>query len=134
MKNKIFFVVLLAVFVAVGLFFASKRSSNSTSAGDSEKKLITTVAYTCDAGHAGITAKYYEGKAVAQPKPGEPPIPTGSIELTFTDGRAMTLMQTLSADGARYSNDDESFVFWSKGNGAMVQEKPEIHYNCSEKK
>jgi membrane-bound inhibitor of C-type lysozyme len=34
----------------------------------------------------------------------------------------MTLAQTISADGGRYANFDESFVFWSKGNGALVLE------------
>jgi membrane-bound inhibitor of C-type lysozyme len=34
----------------------------------------------------------------------------------------MTLAQTISADGARYANFDESFVFWGKGNGALVLE------------
>jgi membrane-bound inhibitor of C-type lysozyme len=34
----------------------------------------------------------------------------------------MTLAQTVSADGTRYANSDESFVFWSKGNGALVLE------------
>lgn len=40
-------------------------------------------------------------------------------------------MQTLSADGARYSdgepslNNDETFVFWNKGNGALVLENNE---------
>jgi membrane-bound inhibitor of C-type lysozyme len=37
----------------------------------------------------------------------------------------MTLPQTLSADGTRYANADESFVFWGKGNGALVLENGE---------
>jgi hypothetical protein len=34
----------------------------------------------------------------------------------------LDLNQTISADGARYANSDESFVFWSKGDGALVLE------------
>jgi membrane-bound inhibitor of C-type lysozyme len=34
----------------------------------------------------------------------------------------MTLLQTISADGVRYANTDDSFVFWSRGNGALVLE------------
>jgi membrane-bound inhibitor of C-type lysozyme len=34
----------------------------------------------------------------------------------------MTLPQTISADGVRYANTDDSFVFWSRGNGALVLE------------
>jgi membrane-bound inhibitor of C-type lysozyme len=55
--------------------------------------------------------------------PGQPPIPTGVVSLRLSDGRALDLGQTISADGARYANPDESFVFWSKGDGALVLEK-----------
>jgi membrane-bound inhibitor of C-type lysozyme len=47
---------------------------------------------------------------------------TGSTTIALSDGRTMTLGQTVSADGGRYANPDESFVFWSKGNGALVLE------------
>lgn len=47
---------------------------------------------------------------------------TGSTTIALSDGRTMTLSQTVSADGGRYANPDESFVFWSKGNGALVLE------------
>jgi len=45
----------------------------------------------------------------------------------------MTLKQTISADGARYVSADESFVFWNKGNGAIVQENGQdsgTYANC----
>lgn len=44
------------------------------------------------------------------------------MHLTLSDGRILTLPQTISADGARYANPDESFVFWSKGSGATIVE------------
>lgn len=45
----------------------------------------------------------------------------------------MTLAQTISADGVRYANADESFVFWTKGNGAFVMEGNDQTYaNCVE--
>ncbi|MDE2078863.1 MAG: MliC family protein [Patescibacteria group bacterium] len=60
-----------------------------------------------------------------------PPTPGGSVAITLSDGRAMTLPQTISADGARYANADESFIFWSKGNGAFVMEGNATTYaNC----
>ncbi len=34
------------------------------------------------------------------------------------DGKPLTLTQTVSASGARYS--DGQYVFWSKGNGALL--------------
>ncbi|MBV9159354.1 MAG: MliC family protein [Candidatus Kaiserbacteria bacterium] len=45
------------------------------------------------------------------------------------DGREMTLPQTISADGGRYANADESFVFWNKGNTAFVQENGTTTYD-----
>jgi membrane-bound inhibitor of C-type lysozyme len=45
-----------------------------------------------------------------------------SVRLVLSDGRALTLPQTLSASGARYANGDESIVFWNKGDTAFVEE------------
>jgi len=51
------------------------------------------------------------------------PVPTGSVSLVLSDKREMILKQTISASGIRYANPDESFIFWSKGNGAFISEK-----------
>jgi membrane-bound inhibitor of C-type lysozyme len=34
----------------------------------------------------------------------------------------MKLPQVISGSGARYANEDESFVFWNKGDTAFVTE------------
>ena len=85
---------------------------------------IASVRYSCDASKT-IDASFFSGSSAQAPtpKPGQPPTPTGYVQISLSDGRAMTLPQTISADGARYANDDESFVFWSKGNGALVLER-----------
>jgi membrane-bound inhibitor of C-type lysozyme len=44
------------------------------------------------------------------------------VDLTLSDGRSMSLPQTMSASGIRYANADEAFVFWSKGDTAFVTE------------
>lgn len=82
---------------------------------------VNTVSYVCKGGKT-ITAAYYQGENKPAPAPGEPPTPTGSVALTLSDGRTMTLSRTLSADGLRYANADESFIFWGKGDGALVLE------------
>ncbi len=79
------------------------------------------VEYLCNAGKK-IQATLYEGKTLPPAGPGIPPTPGGSAAIVLSDGQAMTLAQTLSADGVRYANANESFVFWSKGDGAIVLE------------
>lgn len=44
------------------------------------------------------------------------------VELILSDGRNMLLNQAVSASGARYANNDESFVFWNKGDTAFIVE------------
>ncbi len=90
-------------------------------------KLLAKADYQCDGGKT-IAAEFYAGTTTPKAVPGEPPKPTGFVHIALSDGRTMTLMQTISADGARYSDGDplkpggESFVFWSKGEGALVLE------------
>jgi membrane-bound inhibitor of C-type lysozyme len=67
--------------------------------------VIATVKYAC-ADSKTIDATYYADK----------------VEIVLSDGRDMTLPQTMSGSGIRYANADESFVFWSKGNTAFATE------------
>ena len=78
----------------------------------------------------------------------EPPSPQtlhyrcGTLPLTVTldnaqqqvsfimDGKPLTLKQTVSASGARYS--DDHYVFWSKGNSAFVERNDRIIINDCE--
>ena len=66
---------------------------------------ISEVKYAC-ADDKSIEAAYYPDK----------------VELKLSDGREMTLPQTISGSGIRYANADESFVFWSKGDTAFATE------------
>ncbi|HEY9480972.1 MAG TPA: MliC family protein [Candidatus Paceibacterota bacterium] len=77
---------------------------------------ISSVAYACDASKT-IGARYFKDH----------------VDVKFDDGRAITLPQAISADGARYANADESLVFWSKGNSVMVLEDgaESTYKNCS---
>lgn len=54
-----------------------------------------------------------------------------TVDLALGDGRMFSLPQALSASGARYTNEDESFVFWNKGDTAFILENEEETYtNC----
>lgn len=118
MSTRSSIALIIIILVAVAAYFAFFRAP-----APAARTLTNSVSYACSGGKT-IDAKYYEGKDT----PGTadtPPIPGGSAEITLSDGRTMTLAQTISADGVRYANADESFVFWSKGNGALVLENNE---------
>lgn len=98
--------VLIVIIVAVVMYGKAPTGTNG----------VITANYSCNAGKT-IGAVFNTDKK--------------NVALTLSDGRTMTLQQTISADGARYSDGDptiagdESFVFWSKGNAALVLEDNE---------
>ncbi len=89
---------------------------------------VATDSYRCDGGKT-LTAAYFDGEQKPSAKPGRPPTPGGSVALTLDDGRTLTLPQTLSGSGVRYANRDESTVFWSVGNGALLVESGTATYD-----
>ncbi|MBP9711340.1 MAG: MliC family protein [Candidatus Pacebacteria bacterium] len=120
MKKIVLVVLVLAV--AAGAYWYGVGTSRS---------VVADVAYVCTEGKT-IHATYYEGKKI-EVAPGEQPVPTGSVDVVLSDGRSMTLPQTLSASGIRYANQDESLIFWSKGSGAFVVEgDAETYSGCTE--
>ncbi len=66
---------------------------------------VATVNYSCQGGKT-IKATFYSAK----------------VELVLGDGRSLSVPQAASADGGRYANADESFVFWAVGSKAFVTE------------
>jgi membrane-bound inhibitor of C-type lysozyme len=87
---------------------------------DTTPKVLNTVTYLCDAGHQ-IQATFLERRDVmATATPDGRPVPTGAVTVKFDDTTDVTLNQTISADGARYANTDESLVVWNKGQTLMV--------------
>jgi len=88
--------------------------------------------YQCGGGKQ-IKASYYKGSSITT-KPGEPPVPSGKVDLALSDGRRMSLPQTISASGTRYATSDESIVFWSKGESAFITENNiETYADCAER-
>lgn len=51
-----------------------------------------------------------------------------AVTLVLSNGREISLAQTVSASGARYANLDQSFVFWNKGNTAYIEENGKATY------
>lgn len=118
--------VIFVGLVIAGLFFYFTQNKPT------EQTLVATALYTCDAGKA-ITARYFRGEGHTASSVNQPPIPNGRIEVSLSDGRKLTLPQTISADGGRYANTDESTIFWNKGRNLMVTEKDtETYTGCIE--
>jgi len=120
MKKYLWFVGgLVIIIIGLVIWNASQKSvslpvakvTTTTVASDS-KIFLNKVRYTCDE-QKTIEATFYEGPEHPV-NPGEMPIPSGSVELVLSDGRTFSLPQTISADGVRYANSDESFVFGAR--------------------
>jgi membrane-bound inhibitor of C-type lysozyme len=92
------------------------------------------VVYACDAGKS-ISAEYYAAAAV-EPVLGEEPLPTGWVQVSLDGAPSVRLNQAVSADGARYTNADESLTFWSKGDEALILKNNSMdlaYKNCKAK-
>ncbi len=70
--------------------------------------------FTCDEGKT-IRATFY-------------PSDDAYVDLVLSDERALSIPRAISASGARYAKEDESFVFWNKGNTAFVTENETTTY------
>lgn len=102
---------------------ASAQAPSAPAGGTSTSTTPSTIRalFTCDAGKT-IAAVFHNG-------------PQSSVELTLSDGRKLKLPQVLSGSGARYANDNESVVFWNKGDTAFIEENGKTTYSgCVAKK
>ncbi|MDD4358313.1 MAG: MliC family protein [Candidatus Pacebacteria bacterium] len=115
---------ILAIVIYVGIFFlafylgAKWGEANAILSlnpiENQKSNVITNANFICD-NDKSINALFFGQK----------------VELSLSDGRNMMLIQTISASGARYANNDESFIFWNKGDTAFIQEGDETTYdNC----
>ena len=127
--NKLLGAILLILIVGAGawFYFQQKREAPQPQPQPAAPKLVATAHYQCDGGKTA-DARYYQGESKPPTGPGQPPTPSGSVKLQLSDGRSLTLAQTISADGTRYANTEGSLVFWSKGNGAFVTENDQQTY------
>jgi membrane-bound inhibitor of C-type lysozyme len=87
-------------------------------------EFLATATYSCS-GQKSLTASFYESETTVS----IPPVPSGTVMLVLSDGRSLTLPQTLSASGIRYANEDESIIFWNVGNTATLTESDTKTYN-----
>lgn len=97
--------------IAILAFFAWPKDEPVET---TDTTVIATARYQCD-DDKFIDARYY----------------ASSVSLDLSDIRTRTLLQVVSASGARYADEDETFVFWNKGETAFIQEGTELTFtNC----
>lgn len=128
----------LAVVLALGViaYLSLDKSGYFLDKQNQDKNKIASVKYFCD-NNKILTADFFEKKVAVGSSTDVldssiSSSPSGSAMLKLDDGRNFVLGQTISADGGRYANKDESFVFWEKGTNIMVLEYDTERYyiNC----
>lgn len=133
-KTVIFFVIIIVI--AIGLIYVSKSNKGEVVGGDRDvhgcigsagyswcedkktcirpweeyctRAVEKTVTFICDASKSIIATFYAEDDKF--------------VDLKLSDGRNISVPRAISASGARYAKQDESFVFWNKGDTAFITE------------
>lgn len=123
--------VLALVLLAGGYFLFKNFSGNNGNSGNGQKNTsqtsgtptpppFTRVNYKC-ADDKSIEATFYNED---DPK---------TVSLVTSDGESTSLDQVGSASGAKYASNDDSYVFWSSGNEAYIEQNGQKTYaNCIE--
>jgi len=97
---------------------------------------VTTATYYCK-NNIVLGVKFYDTILPDDSPvvPGTPPTPSGYADISLGNGKSLRLLRTLSASGVRYATTDDSFVFWSKGTGAIILEqgREKNYIDCEQK-
>lgn len=138
-KTTLIIIGIIVLLGGVIYYFVTSGAPQTSEPVDDQTTETTTdstitVTYQCDKGRS-IVATYHEGLEPPAVEPGEVPVPTGSVDVVLDGDDAFTLNQTISASGIRYANGDESLVFWSKGDSALIMRDNSMdltYTNCME--
>lgn len=113
MKTKVLAPLLIIVLIIVGGLYFSQRQAGRPEL-PVEKPITEGLTPTLSIPPAVFTCA--EGKSITAEFSQE------LVKLKLSDGRNLELPQAISASGGRYANQDESIVFWNKGDTAFVEE------------
>jgi hypothetical protein len=127
-SNTIVIIVVILVILVAGIFIWLNWQNSQPAENIQPKHFVASALYICTDGKT-IKADFYDSPSSVTPEPGQPPVPTGSVDLVLSDGRQLALSQTISGSGVRYANSDESLIFWNEGNGAFILENNQQTYS-----
>lgn len=131
----------LLILLAIGFigYFSLQRTGFFLDKQNKDKNHVASLVYYCE-NNKTLKVDFFDKKdEVASTTEEEidtsnlnPNIPTGNVVIMLDDRRNFELNQKVSAEGARYSNKDESFVFLDKGEDILILEfDTEKYYkNC----
>lgn len=110
-NNKFTSITALLIAIAVviiAIYFLNKadKALPENSKNPTTSFTQTTVQYACNAGKS-IDATFTS---------------SSTVMVKLSDSRTLSLTQTASTDGTRYTNPENNFAFWLKGNGALILE------------
>lgn len=148
-KNTVLFSLVIILAAAVGAYFfysySATRPPESSAAVRDTDKIDNAVPVSPDLTWEQLVARHpdepegevdqtlyaCDGDKNFLARVEVKPEGSGKAEVFLKDGTRMLLSQTTSASGARYANSGGSFVFWTKGNTAFIQEGSATPYeNC----
>jgi membrane-bound inhibitor of C-type lysozyme len=96
-------VILVCAAIGVWWVFTLRRAPIDS------PRLVSSVVYVC-ADDKKLQASFYASEVTEE----------NSVTISFDGKATTTLPQAVSASGARYTTADESLVFWSKGDSALI--------------
>ena len=106
MTKKIYILIAIILLISIGLIcFYKYPKQEVENIIPKNVEVISSVSFSCK-DNKNIQALIFKDKA----------------ELNLSDKRNLLLIQGLSASGVRYTNSDESIIFWNKGDTAFIQE------------
>jgi membrane-bound inhibitor of C-type lysozyme len=116
-------IIVVLLIIAGGLYFMIvPKASAPTTTATSTASTQNIVSYSCDS-NASIRATFEIPTQTTA---------TGSVTLALSDGRNVTLPQTMSGSGIRYetgAHTPQDIVFSSEGDNAFLTENEKTTYN-----
>lgn len=115
----------LLIVIALGaiVYFSLEKRGFFLDKENADRNKIASVRYICDE-EKTFLAIFFDSKKTTENFAYDQNSATlnASVVLKLDDGRNFDLNHTVSAEGLRYSNKDQTFVFWEKATGAVILE------------
>jgi membrane-bound inhibitor of C-type lysozyme len=115
----------LLIVIALGaiVYFSLQKRGFFLDKENGDRNKIAAVRYICDEKKT-FSAIFFDSKKSTEnfAHDQNSSISNASVVLKLDDGRNFDLNHTVSGEGLRYSNKDQSFVFWEKATGAVILE------------